>query len=83
MNANKVNIHVKALTPVHIGSGNELKGNYEYIFFPKENVIAVISPTKILSKIGVENIDKWIAVIDNEKNLLEGLPKLKMQLLVK
>jgi CRISPR-associated protein Csm5 len=77
MNSNIINIEVETLTPVHIGSGNNLKGNYEYLYFEEEGVIGVIEPKKVLNQIGKDNINQWIAIIDNEKNLLDDLPMLK------
>lgn len=77
MEINKFTINVETITPVHVGSGNNLKGNYEYLYFPNEKVMAIIDPKKILIKIGIDNIGNWISAIDKEQNLLESLPILR------
>lgn len=74
--ANTIPIKLTTLTPVHIGSGAELKGNFEYVYFPKEKQIVVIDPAKILDKIGDEHINQWVSIIDSQGNLLT-LPQLR------
>lgn len=77
MQNNTIPITIEALSPVHIGSGNELQGNFEYVHFQEEELIAVIDPNKILEVIGTENIDQWVALIENRGNLLNDLPQLR------
>jgi CRISPR type III-A-associated RAMP protein Csm5 len=70
-------IKIQTLTPVHIGSGNMLQGNSEYLNFSSEKKIALIEARKVLDIIGAENIDKWLSVIDNQENLLDYLEQRK------
>lgn len=77
MSRNTIPINIETLTPVHIGSGNELRGNFEYLHFPEESVLAVIDPSKILDIIGLDHIDQWVAAIDQQQNILSSLPGLR------
>lgn len=76
MSNNTVSVNIKTITPVHVGSGNELRGNFEYLYFQAEGVLAVIDPIKIFDKIGAENIDHWVSAIDKEQNILQSIPAL-------
>jgi CRISPR-associated protein Csm5 len=69
----KYYIAVETLTPVHIGSGRELMGNFEYLFFKKDRKIALIDEHKVLNLIGTDQIDKWVSIIDQGGNLLHYL----------
>ncbi len=77
MQQNTIPLEITTLTPVHVGSGHEIKGNFEYVHFPKEGVLAVIDPEKILQIIGEDHIDLWVAAIDQQQNILNALPQLK------
>jgi len=77
MTHNTLPIEIETLTPVHIGSGHELRGNYEYLYFADEKCIAVIDAEKILDFIGIDNIDNWVAAIDQQLNILHHLPQLR------
>lgn len=55
---------IEAITPVHIGSGDELLPGTEYISFQQEGKVAVVDPRKILDIIGEENIQQWVSLID-------------------
>jgi CRISPR-associated protein Csm5 len=66
-------IKIQTLTPVHIGSGIELQGNSEYLFFPNERQMALVDEVKILGIIGEENIDQWLSVIQKQESLLDLL----------
>lgn len=70
-------IKIQTLTPVHIGSGREIQGGFEYVYFPQERKIGVLDPEKVLSFIGEDNIDQWVSAIEKGENLLEKLPQLK------
>ncbi|MEZ4851066.1 MAG: type III-A CRISPR-associated RAMP protein Csm5 [Bacteroidia bacterium] len=61
---------IKTLTPVHIGSGEELLGNYRFVYFPQEKCISVIDDGKVLQAIGEENLGAWISELDNQRSLL-------------
>ena len=68
-------IKLEVLTPVHIGSGNFLAEDTEFITFSENNesIIAIIDDEKILEIIGKENIDKWTDIIANKKGLKQYL----------
>ncbi len=63
-------IQIKALTPVHTGSGAEWQSNFEYLYFREEAVIAVIDPEKVLNILGEEYLPQWIACIEKQESLL-------------
>lgn len=64
------NIKIQTLTPVHVGSGTELQGNFEYLYFQKEGKVAVVDAEKVLAILGEDNLPQWIACIDNNQPLL-------------
>ncbi len=59
------------LTPVHVGSGQKLSANSEFIYFHKQNQLAIIDERKIISIIGEDNVDHWVSVIDKQGDLLD------------
>jgi CRISPR-associated protein Csm5 len=63
-------INIKTITPIHVGSGNELQGNFEYLYFREEKKVAVIDAEKVLGILGEDNISQWVACIDNKQSLL-------------
>jgi CRISPR-associated protein Csm5 len=67
------NIKIKTLTPIHVGSGTELQGNFEYLYFKNEQKIAVVDAEKVLRILGEDNLPQWIACIDNNQPLLPVL----------
>ncbi len=73
-------IQLTTITPLHVGSGIELQGNFEYLYFREANQIVVIDEEKVLNIIGKENLQKWIDIIGNEDNLLGYLQKRNAQL---
>lgn len=75
------NVKLETLTPVHIGSGNLLQNNVEFV---EDNIgedgsdIYIIDPAKVINLIGVENIDTWVSTIErgeNIKNMISRLGK--------
>lgn len=70
-------MQLEILTPIHISSGNEIQANFEYLYFPDEKVIAVLSPEKVLDILGEENLSHWISCIDKGESLLNLLRKRK------
>lgn len=60
-------IKITTLTPVHIGSGNKYPMNIEVIYDGER--LGVLSPEKVVRKIGVDNIPKWTSVIEKEENV--------------
>lgn len=63
------NVKIETLTPVHIGSGNLLQNNIDFVIERKDgdSFIYKIDDRKVLNLIGVENIDKWIAMIEKKE----------------
>lgn len=78
-NKNTISIQLETLTPIHIGSGEELQGNFEYLYFQDEGILAVIDSNKIMDIIGndIENINRWVESIDNQQSILEAIPELR------
>jgi CRISPR-associated protein Csm5 len=77
MSNNTVPITVQTLTPVHIGSGDELRGNFEYLIFSQEGQIAVIDPSRIFDIIGEENLSQWTTIVEKEESLLDYIVRRK------
>jgi CRISPR-associated protein Csm5 len=75
-----MNIKLQTLTPVHIGDGSELQGNFEYLYFRDEGKIAVIDAEKVLGILGEDNMAHWIDCIDNNKPLLPVIQQRKVGL---
>ncbi len=74
-------VEIKTLTPVHIGSGRNLMPDTEYIPFTEDiRYLAVIDESKIIQIIGEENIDRWIAIINNNERLIDYLIQRKHDL---
>lgn len=63
-------IRINTLTPIHIGSGIELQGNFEYLYFGHEQKIAVVDGEKVLNILGEENLPQWVACIEKNEPLL-------------
>ena len=65
-------IRVKTLTPVHIGSGNQLQYNSDFIeekdVHTKERFIQVIDIRKILELIGEAQIEEWLLSIEKKES---------------
>lgn len=66
-------VALKTLTPVHIGSGTELQGNFEFLYFPQERKAVVIDERKVLAILGEEQLNHWISVIEERGSLLDLL----------
>lgn len=58
------NCEISILTPVHIGSGQFIQGNAEYVWFANHRQIAVVDEAKVLSLIGVEQLPIWMRFIE-------------------
>lgn len=71
-------VKLKTLTPVHIGSGNELARDVEFIEMDKS--IGVIDDRKTLEVIGEENLHQWVSIIEKQEQLLDYLKKRKPNL---
>jgi CRISPR type III-A-associated RAMP protein Csm5 len=73
-------IKIETLTPVHIGSGNLLYNNSDFIDLSinKEPYIAVLSADKIwklMGEKGVDFIDLWLQTIEKKGNIREFIAK--------
>lgn len=55
-------IKIETITPVHIGSGNILKNNNDFVVDNED--IYIIDPARILQLIGEENLSSWVAIIE-------------------
>ncbi len=73
-------VKIETLTPVHIGSGNDLSEDTEFLFFDKKNedsenekIIAVIDEDKVLKIIKEENIGVWVNIIQRQSGLKDYL----------
>lgn len=65
------NIKIKTLTSVHIGNGNFLQENTDFVIISQENKnkeLYILDDKKILDKVGVENLDNWILTIEKGGN---------------
>lgn len=62
-------IKIETLTPVHIGSGNLLQNNADFVIERKgkDSYIHIIDERKILELIGQEHIDDWLLNIENKE----------------
>lgn len=62
---------LETLTSLHIGSGNMLQKDSDFVFGKDaENfsVVGVIDPRKVLALVGEENIDAWTVAIENGRS---------------
>ena len=69
------NIKIETLTPVHIGSGNFLYYNTDFVKvnINREPYLAVISEEKIWKLIGEQHLGKWLSAITRRENVKEFL----------
>ncbi len=75
-------IQLKTLSPVHIGSGNQITPNAEYLYFPEHKELVIIDDRKILEIVGEEEIPTWLDYIEKREQsfvdyLLRRSPDLK------
>lgn len=68
-------IHIETLTDVHVGSGETLLENNDYYVTQcdGDKVLAIIDPKKVLNRIGLKNIDTWVAGIERGKGIVDIL----------
>ena len=69
------NVKIETLTPVHIGSGNFLYYNTDFVQvnINREPYIAIISEEKIWKLLGEQHLEKWLAAIARRENVKEFL----------
>lgn len=63
-------IKLTTLTPVHVGSGNLLQYNTDFITFRQadDDFIGVIDDKQVLRLIGEEHINDWVLSIERKEN---------------
>ncbi len=63
-------IIIETITPIHIGSGELLQHNTDFVVDRQgeDSFIYVVDESKILKLIGEENIDHWMASIDKKES---------------
>ena len=62
---------LETLTSLHIGSGNMLQKDSDFVFgkdAKEQSVVYVINPRKVLALIGEENVDAWTVAIENGRS---------------
>ena len=59
-------VKIQTLTPIHIGSGDFLKNNADFVEYKEgeNSFLSVIDSKKILNLIGVEHINDWVNLIE-------------------
>jgi len=62
-------INIETLTPLHIGSGNDIQRNFEFVYFSAERQVALLDDRKILGLIGTENLHNWVSALDKGEDL--------------
>ncbi len=67
------NVKIETLVPVHIGSGNMLQNNTDFIVSGKgdDKFIHIIDERKILELIGEEHVDNWLLSIEKKEPTLD------------
>lgn len=73
-------VKIQTLTPIHIGSGNFLKNNSDFVEYKagEDSYLSVIDPKKILDLIGLERINDWVSVIERQgdtKDFMKSHPR--------
>lgn len=71
------NLHIETLSPVHIGSGRNLRGNFDYTVFTDERQMAVLDERKVFDLIGHDQLHRWLETIENGEDLLSYLRQRK------
>src|SRR5690625_1940762 len=73
------NFSLECLTPVHIGSGVNMKRDVEFLVSDKDKKIGILDHRKVMDAFGEEEvsretINKWVNAIDQQKSILSLLP---------
>ena len=71
-------VKIQTLTPVHIGSGELLKNNSDFVVHKEgeDSYITIIDPKKILELIGIEHINDWVNLIERKGDTKEYVSKI-------
>ena len=69
------NFIIKTLTPIHIGSGQELIDNFHYVYFSQRKQVAIIDEAKLLATLGggKEGLKLMMQLLDKKESLYEYL----------
>jgi len=70
-------LQIETLTPVHVGSGRNLRGNFDYSIFSQEKQIAMLDERKIFDLIGRDQLPVWLAMIEKGEDILPYLRQRK------
>jgi CRISPR type III-A-associated RAMP protein Csm5 len=66
-------IQIETLTPVHIGSGNMLQNNTDFVVQGSgdDRYIYIVDDRKILDLIGEEHLDNWLVSIERKESTID------------
>jgi CRISPR type III-A-associated RAMP protein Csm5 len=69
------NVKIETLTPVHVGSGNLLYNNTDFVTekIGEDSYLIVISEEKIWKLLGKQHLENWLEAIAQRKNLKDFL----------
>lgn len=67
-------VKVTTLRSVHIGNGNFLQNNSDFVI--DNDNIYIIDPKKVLDIIGIERLDYWVSAIERQENIMEFLRRI-------
>lgn len=72
------NIKIETLLPVHIGSGELLQNNTDFVVETngEESCIHIVDAEKIFQLIGEQNIGKWLASIEKKESTADLVKRL-------
>jgi CRISPR-associated protein Csm5 len=70
-------LQIETLTPVHVGSGRNLRGNFDYAHFVAENQIGMLDERKIFDLLGRDQLTTWLAMIEKGEDIIPYLRKRK------
>jgi CRISPR type III-A-associated RAMP protein Csm5 len=75
-------VELTTLTPVHVGNGNFLQKNVEFVQMNYEGVLSagIIDDHKVLAIMGEDHIKDWVSVIENRGDLVEFIKIRKQDL---
>lgn len=70
-------VKIEILSPVHIGSGNMLQNNTDFVTThnSENDFIRVVDDRKILELIGVERMNDWLLSIERKENTKEFIKR--------
>lgn len=73
MKDNSYTITIETVTPIHVGSGEFLSHDSDYVVQREEedDYIYIVDPRKMIDVIGVENVDKWVSNIEMQRSTID------------